>query len=233
MKPGKKGLALDPQAFQLQVQHAEEVHAKAQQLAGQAPPSVSSSKAAGSPAQAPPTAAPAAAAAAGASASASGAAAGSAATPSAAAPAAANAPSSSGQDFIDLGGDRRVSVSTYQNRVLVDLREWYQKDGATLPGKKGISLPPADWQAVCAAADAISAAAAAKNTSYVQELSGSRRVTISEFKSKMYVAVREYYEKNGQMLPGQKGLNMAVDAWQRLLAGRHVIDAAVARLGGE
>jgi hypothetical protein len=35
-------------------------------------------------------------------------------------------------------------------------------------------------------------------------LSGKRRVTISEFKGKQMVSIREYYEKDGRDLPGNK-----------------------------
>ena len=36
------------------------------------------------------------------------------------------------------------------------------------------------------------------------ELSGKRRVGLQEFKGKVMVNVREYYEKEGEMLPGKK-----------------------------
>lgn len=36
------------------------------------------------------------------------------------------------------------------------------------------------------------------------ELSGMRRITISEFKGKKYINIREYYEKDGKDLPGKK-----------------------------
>ena len=36
------------------------------------------------------------------------------------------------------------------------------------------------------------------------ELSAKRRVQISEFKGKHMVNIREYYEKDGEMLPGKK-----------------------------
>ena len=36
------------------------------------------------------------------------------------------------------------------------------------------------------------------------EISKMRRVTVSEFKGKQMVSVREYYEQNGEMKPGKK-----------------------------
>jgi hypothetical protein len=35
-------------------------------------------------------------------------------------------------------------------------------------------------------------------------LSGKRRIGISEFKGKRMMNIREYYEKDGEMLPGKK-----------------------------
>ena len=43
---------------------------------------------------------------------------------------------------------RQVQVKKYSNRVLVDIREYYEKDGRMLPGKKGISLTLEQWKAL-------------------------------------------------------------------------------------
>ncbi|OAA71550.1 RNA polymerase II transcriptional coactivator [Cordyceps fumosorosea ARSEF 2679] len=45
-----------------------------------------------------------------------------------------------GNPFWELSNKRRVGVSQYQNRVMINIREYYDKDGKALPGKKGISL---------------------------------------------------------------------------------------------
>ncbi|CAL9149925.1 unnamed protein product [Musa hybrid cultivar] len=61
------------------------------------------------------------------------------------------------KDSDDDGGDdgivvcqisknRRVSVRLWQGKVVVDIREFYVKDGKELPGKKGISLPMDQWK---------------------------------------------------------------------------------------
>ncbi len=59
----------------------------------------------------------------------------------------------------------------------------------------------------------------------------SRRVSLSEFKGTLYVAVREYYEKDAQMLPGQKGLNMTSPQWAACVAGAPSISAILQQEG--
>lgn len=46
----------------------------------------------------------------------------------------------SGEKYFDLLDNRRVTISKWQGNVRVDLREYYDKDGKMLPGKKGLSL---------------------------------------------------------------------------------------------
>ncbi len=77
-----------------------------------------------------------------------------------------------------------------------------------------------DWEAVVAALPQISEALASKDLSYALELSKKRRVTLSDFRGSLYVSVREWYtDKSGKDVPGAKGLNLAVSAWEKLVAG--------------
>lgn len=50
------------------------------------------------------------------------------------------------------------------------IRECYEKDGQTLPGKKGIMLRPDQWRMLAGATDDITAALNAHNTRYALEL---------------------------------------------------------------
>ncbi|KAK0875055.1 hypothetical protein LTR87_011149 [Friedmanniomyces endolithicus] len=41
-----------------------------------------------------------------------------------------------GNDYWELSDTRRVGVSTYKGMTLINIREYYEKDGKSLPGRK-------------------------------------------------------------------------------------------------
>ncbi|KAK7078042.1 Transcriptional Coactivator p15 (PC4), partial [Halocaridina rubra] len=43
---------------------------------------------------------------------------------------------SSGDTYFDLEGLKRVTVREFKGKIYVDIREYYEKDGKVLPGKK-------------------------------------------------------------------------------------------------
>ncbi|KAI8009336.1 RNA polymerase II transcriptional coactivator KIWI [Camellia lanceoleosa] len=55
--------------------------------------------------------------------------------------------SDDGDDIVvcEISKNRRVSVRNWQGKIVVDIREFYVKDGKQMPGKKGISLPMDQW----------------------------------------------------------------------------------------
>ncbi|KAI9035019.1 PX domain protein [Aspergillus affinis] len=48
---------------------------------------------------------------------------------------------SNGDKYWEISKMRRVMISTFRGKTMVSIREYYEKDGQELPGKKGISLP--------------------------------------------------------------------------------------------
>ncbi|KAJ5084302.1 ssDNA-binding transcriptional regulator [Penicillium alfredii] len=63
------------------------------------------------------------------------------------------------------------------------------------------------------------------------EISRMRRVTISSFRGKTLVGVREYYEKDGQELPGKKGISMPLDQFSSLITILPDIEQALKQNG--
>ncbi|GAA5996802.1 transcriptional coactivator p15/PC4 family protein [Rhodotorula paludigena] len=51
-----------------------------------------------------------------------------------------------GEQFLDLGKNKRVTVSQFKKSTLVQIREYYMgDDGEMKPGKKGIALSVEQW----------------------------------------------------------------------------------------
>ncbi|XP_055303610.1 RNA polymerase II transcriptional coactivator [Sitodiplosis mosellana] len=65
---------------------------------------------------------------------------------------------SDGNLQFELSNNRRVTVSSFKGKVYVNIREFYQKDGDWLPGKKGIALSPEQWNALLEKSDEINKA---------------------------------------------------------------------------
>ncbi|GAB2277291.1 hypothetical protein Dimus_011999 [Dionaea muscipula] len=45
----------------------------------------------------------------------------------------------------EISKNRRVAVRSWNGRIMVDIRDFYVKDGKQMPGKKGISLSMDQW----------------------------------------------------------------------------------------
>ncbi|XP_022187956.2 RNA polymerase II transcriptional coactivator [Nilaparvata lugens] len=65
---------------------------------------------------------------------------------------------------------------------------------------------------------------------YEWELEGTKAVKVREFKGKIYVDIREYYEKNGKLLPGKKGIALTVSQWRKLNEIAGEVDDVVSSL---
>jgi len=57
-----------------------------------------------------------------------------------------------------LEGMRQVRINEFRGRKMVDIREFYEKDGKVLPGKKGISLSESQWKKLLTITDDVTRA---------------------------------------------------------------------------
>ena len=58
-------------------------------------------------------------------------------------------------------------------------------------------------------------------------LDKKKRVTVHKFKGQLKVDIREYYEDNGIMKPGKRGLSLNLDNWNKLKDFIEKIDEAI------
>lgn len=55
----------------------------------------------------------------------------------------------------ELDRMRYVKVRHFKGKIQVDIREYYEKDGKEMPGKRGLSLTVAQWKKLCESMDDI------------------------------------------------------------------------------
>jgi hypothetical protein len=117
------------------------------------------------------------------------------------------------QTKYQLSRNRFISLENWKGSDMIDLREYYEKDGEMRPGKKGISLSSSQARALESNIAMIDQAFSAQDEAFSVEISPRRKVTISLFKGTPMVNVREYYEKDGKLLPSTKGLSLQAEQW--------------------
>ena len=52
-------------------------------------------------------------------------------------------------------------------------------------------------------------------------------LTISKFKGRLFVNIREYYDDNGTMKPGKKGITLSKECWKRICENISDINEAI------
>ena len=78
-----------------------------------------------------------------------------------------------------------------------------QKDGEMKPGTKGIALSTDQWHILEANIEDLSRALKNKDVEFSLELGKNRRAAVSDYKGKLSLDIREFYEKDGNVLPGE------------------------------
>ncbi|XP_066309518.1 RNA polymerase II transcriptional coactivator KELP-like [Miscanthus floridulus] len=61
-------------------------------------------------------------------------------------------------------------------------------------------------------------------------LSSKRRVTLSEFKGRSLVSIREFYVKDGKEMPSAKGISLTMEQWEAFCNAVPAIEDAIKKL---
>ncbi|CAH9068840.1 unnamed protein product [Cuscuta europaea] len=61
-------------------------------------------------------------------------------------------------------------------------------------------------------------------------LSDKRKVTLTEYKGKPLLSIREYYMKDGKQLPSTKGISLTVEQWASLKQSVPEIEEAIKKM---
>lgn len=64
---------------------------------------------------------------------------------------------------------------------------------------------------------------------FAHELGKDKRVSVNIYENTPLVSIREFYSKNGMMLPGVKGIALSKVQWESLLSKKDEITAALAK----
>lgn len=66
------------------------------------------------------------------------------------------------------------------------------------------------------------------------DLTAKKRFTVRKWKGKVLLDIREFYESNGEMKPGKKGISLNLDQYKTLrnLVQSGSIDAVIKKHGG-
>ncbi|KAE8895413.1 hypothetical protein PF005_g872 [Phytophthora fragariae] len=158
-----------------------------------------------------------------------------------------------GDVVFELTAKRRVTVRKWKAMKFVDIREFYDANGAAKPGKKGISLSPDQWEKLSSFSDAIAEAIQLVEEDNVGmeslasvpgcilrpdgdvraiavPLSNKRRATVRYFRNGVLIDIREFYDQNGVLTPGKKGISLSKEHWTVLQKIAHEITEAADRL---
>ena len=131
------------------------------------------------------------------------------------------------------GTQQQQQQQQHRGAPTISFREYYQKDGQWLPGKKGVNLNAEQFEnlreKIADVEIKIDIVAAGNSESEaVCEIGGNKRVTVSKYQGKPMVHVREYYQnKNGEWAPGFKGLAFNREQWEMFVNHADEISAKI------
>ena len=117
---------------------------------------------------------------------------------------------------IMITSTRGIIVNKFKDKPMISIREFFNnKKGELQPGFKGIAMLPEHFNKLHSSINDIDDAIKSGNINTpIVSISKKQKVTISSYKGNTYVDLREFYEKEGETLPGKKGIALTLPQWE-------------------
>merc|ERR1719354_760858 len=127
-------------------------------------------------------------------------------------------------DGFSLGKMRRISILEFKGRKMVNIREYYtDAAGDEKPGKKGVALMPESWDALLQIKDEVNNASSGEKW----DLGKKKWMRVNEFKGRTLYDIREMYEKDGELKPGNKGISLSREQWDTVMSHSDALSDAL------
>lgn len=126
-----------------------------------------------------------------------------------------------------IGPKRYIGPMEFKGKHYLNIREYYEDSGGMKPTKKGVALNQGEWRTLKnmfydVDEKIINAEAEDYNP---LELSDKKQIRVTKFKGKfLLIDVREFYHKDGEKMPGKKGIALKQDQYNKIKDMQEEID---------
>jgi len=126
-----------------------------------------------------------------------------------------------------IGPKRYIGPMEFKGKHYLNIREYYEDSTGMKPTKKGVALNQAEWRTLKSMfydvdEKIINAEAEDYNP---LELSDKKQIRVTKFKGKfLLIDVREFYHKDGEKMPGKKGIALKQDQYNKIKDMQEEID---------
>jgi len=126
-----------------------------------------------------------------------------------------------------IGPKRYIGPMEFKGKHYLNIREYYEDSVGMKPTKKGVALNQGEWRTLKnmfydVDEKIINAEAEDYNP---LELSDKKQIRVTKFKGKfLLIDVREFYHKDGEKMPGKKGIALKQDQYNKIKDMQEEID---------
>jgi len=122
-------------------------------------------------------------------------------------------------NMINIGINRYVGITEFRGKKYLNIREYYEDSVGLKPGKKGVALVQDQWNNLRDSffdIDDKIHTATDEDFSPI-DIGKNKRVRVTKFKKKfLLIDIREVYLKDGEEMPGKKGIALKPEQYGKI-----------------